>query len=212
MSTAGVLLLFLIILSGSATAQSKDRTQPTQLRLREISGVINDSNAGDTYYYRFDAGPGELKITLTVEATKKSTNTCDVSFEIFNEDALPIGSGRADAMDGDTDQKIERIDLPRRQTVLLKLRLTKNEYLSRIGVTSSGKFLLRLDGATYFGATVDDVNAAIRRGPTVADVNAAESSRRGECLPRQGTLIVKMKDGSKKIIDLSEAETVTIVP
>jgi hypothetical protein len=33
-----------------------------------------------------------------------------------------------------------------------------------------------------------------------------------DCLPKQGTLIIKMKDGSKKIIDLGEAETITVVP
>lgn len=32
-----------------------------------------------------------------------------------------------------------------------------------------------------------------------------------ECLPKQGTLIIKMKGGSKKIIDLSEAATITVV-
>jgi len=33
-----------------------------------------------------------------------------------------------------------------------------------------------------------------------------------DCLPKRGTLIIKMKNGSKKIIDLSEAETLTFVP
>ena len=30
--------------------------------------------------------------------------------------------------------------------------------------------------------------------------------------PKKGTMIIKMKDGSKKIIDLSEAEKITVVP
>lgn len=39
-----------------------------------------------------------------------------------------------------------------------------------------------------------------------------ENKKTDNCLPKRGTLIIKMKDGSKKIIDLSEAETITVVP
>ena len=47
-------------------------------------------------------------------------------------------------------------------------------------------------------------------GITPTDTRAPANNL--NCLPKQGTLIIKMKDGSKKIVDLSDAETVTVVP
>ena len=72
---------------------------------------------------------------------------------------------------------------------------------------SGGDFRLRIGGAVEFGAKTNSFNAAL------AEAEAEErENKKGNCLPKQGTLIIKMKDGSKKIVDLSEAETVTVVP
>jgi len=147
-------LMFLMIISSSAltNAQSKDRDNPTQLTAREISGVVGD-NVGETYYYSFVAGPGDLSITLTVEPVKKPFNTCAVIFELFNEDGRSIGSGYAFASNGDTRQRVERINFSRKQKVLLKIKLPVNEF-----ETSSGKYQLQLDGPVNLSNAVSATN------------------------------------------------------
>jgi hypothetical protein len=68
------------------------------------------------------------------------------------------------------------------------------------------------------GSSCATIEIVLNRASLDRPTQMPDSMRQGsktdylECLPKQGTLIVKMKDGSKKIIDLSEAETVTIVP
>ena len=65
--------LFLTITSvGSANAQSKDRDNPTRLTSNVISGLTGPSYREDKYYFTFVAGPGELTITLSVEATERA--------------------------------------------------------------------------------------------------------------------------------------------
>lgn len=142
--TTVVLLLILIASVVSANAQSKDRDNPTQLTSNLISGLINSDNLGDNYYYSFVAGPGEITITLSIEAGPKSgvfPNPNQVSFELFDENARKIASKSQIAFDGRTEQAIERIRLTRRQDILLRISITE-------GFNSGlGKYRLRLSGA-----------------------------------------------------------------
>jgi hypothetical protein len=198
-----VALLFLTILAFpvAADAQSRERLNPTKLTSKDISGVIGD-NIGDIYYYSFEAGPGELTITLTVDPVKKLFNTCSVSFEVFNEDARSIGSGFVVASNGETGQRVEHINFSRRQKVTLKIKLP--DTLSGLSGPSSGKYFLRLDGATHFG---------VSQGVSLPDVESDKQDLdTPECLPKKGILRVKMKDGSIRRIDLSEAAEITIQP
>jgi len=198
-----VMLVFLTILAlpVAAYAQSRERLNPTKLTSKDISGVIGD-NVGDIYYYSFEAGPGELTITLTVDPAKKRFNTCSVIFEVFNEDARSIGSGYLVASNGETGQTVEHINFSRRQKVTLKIKLP--DTLSGLSGPSSGKYLLHLDGATHFG---------ISSGVSLPDVESdTQNSDTPECLPKKGILRVKMKDGSIRRIDLSEAAEITIQP
>src|SRR5947207_456913 len=82
-------LLILISLIGVAIAQSKDRNRPTQLSSKEISGVIG-GNVGESYFYSFRAGPGDVTIKLSVEAGDSPSNA--VNFELRDDDNRPIMS------------------------------------------------------------------------------------------------------------------------
>src|SRR5205809_5356393 len=55
-----------------ANAQSKDYEHPSPLTSNEISGSIGGSNIGDDYYYGFTAGPGEMSLTIRLEAGRDS--------------------------------------------------------------------------------------------------------------------------------------------
>jgi hypothetical protein len=198
-------LLTLTTLVGSAHAQSKDRDNPTRLTSNEISGVIG-GNLGNDYYYTFVAGPGELTITVTVEPGRDagiSFNT--MRFDLFDEDARQLTGKSQSAGSGHTEQGVVRLQLGRRQRLLLRVSIPESNH----GM-GTGKYRLRLSGSVE-----TNTPTATGSGVNVADLKLfddANSGAKGNCLPKTGTLIVKMKDGSKRIIDLSEAATVTIVP
>ncbi len=207
LKVAGVLLMT-IALVGSANAQSKDRENPTRLTSTVISGVIGD-NLGDSYYYTFVAGPGEVTLTLTLEGNKSRISSINfMDFELFNENRRKLISRHVIAARSNA-QAVERINFSRRQRVLLLIRISDSN-------SGSAKYWLRLSGPVDVSQdmpserdTVGGIGeeTGIRVSPSKRVPEAKES-----CLPKQGTLIVKMKDGSKKIIDLSEAETITVVP
>lgn len=200
------LLLVLIISATPAYSQSRDKNNPTRLTSKEIAGVIGD-NRGESYYYTFFAGPGELTLTLKLEGGGRpqfGSNVSFISFQLFNEDDQMIGSRMVTAFNDNTEQGVERINFSRRRRVLLRINVSEHNL-------ASAKYWLRLDGSVDVSGTASTkFNLADVKDGGGSNIDAV--NEKGNCLPKQGTLIVKMKDGSKKIIDLSEAETVTIVP
>ena len=197
-----VSFLALIICVNVANAQSRDKTKPTQLTSNEVSGTIGD-NLADSYYYTFEAGPGEVTFTLTLETGRTGAMSVNqVWVELFNEEGRKIMylPGLVARMPGsskeNTMQKVERITFSRRQRVMLSIFIHDEN-------SPGGKYQLRLGGAVNANKVTSSVDSAF-----LDDFRIDYS----KCLPKKGTLIVKMKDGSKKIIDLSEAETITVVP
>jgi hypothetical protein len=189
----------LVALADVASAQSKDRDSPTRLTSNEISGLIDSESKGSVYYYTFVASPGEVAISLSVQSDPPSSaysggiNT--VSFNLYDRNAESIGSKSVSSYyGGGTAQAIARVDITRRQEVVLGISIPE-------GVLNAqrGKYKLRITGPVELGQS----------GSTIFPKEKTDSSG---CLPKQGTLIIKMKDGSKKIIDLSEADTITVVP
>jgi len=202
------LLLLLILISSPrfSNAQSKDRDYPTWLTSNEISGELTPANKKANYYYAFMAGPGELTITVTVESGP-GYYADSVNFELFDEDAKSLTSKYVSSISGRSEQAVERINVTRRQRILLRLAFDGTG-----PYRSPGKYRVR------FGGAIDASRDEETSGGTdpVSRMEAASNAQRrkesGDCLPKSGTLIIKMKDGSKKIIDLNEAETITVVP
>jgi len=89
---------------------------------------------------------------------------------------------------------------------------------------TDGRYRLEARATTMTGhfkiAELEDDDDAQSKPETVSNNSTGgvtfnlpnDKTGSSDCLPKQGTLIIKMKDGSKKIIDLSEAETITVVP
>lgn len=214
-TTVSVLLL-LIASVDSANSQSRDRGNPTRLSSTEISGVIGD-NLGDSYYYTFVAGPGEMTLTLTLEGTGWSPNRVNfmgVGFELFNEDNERIKARGVSAYRPQA-RAVERINFSRRQRVLLHIKIPRNSDSAKYWLRFSGPVNIGQDSPSRIGGVAALSNESHELGDPGGVRNTLSlpaTEAKENCLPKQGTLIVKMKDGSKKIIDLSEAETVTIVP
>jgi hypothetical protein len=168
-----------------------------------ISGLVNSDSRGNYYYYSFMAGPGEVAITLTVEPGRAPNDAVDfyeiltgVDFSLFDRNAAEIaGKSVITSQKADSKQAVARVEVTRRQLMTLSVHIQNGPYRH---TSVGGKYRIRIEGAVELGQSGSTTR------PTDTDVS--------DCLPKQGTLIIKMKDGSKKIIDLSDAETITIVP
>jgi hypothetical protein len=194
-----VCFLALVVFANVANAQSKDRDNPTRLTSNKISSPIYVDNRDEVFYYSFEAGPGEVTATLNVDPERGGTNHVVVYF-LLSETEKSLGMLNVYTW-LKAEQNVERFTLSRRQMVTMKIWITSaNDH-------SKGRYQVLLSGAVKVGQ--DD--ASSKRG-LLMPPSSKDKTSSSDCLPKQGTLIIKMKDGSKKIIDLSEAETITVVP
>lgn len=135
----GISLLFLVAVTGSAVAQSRNRDHPTRLTSDEIKGELNGSEI--EYFYSFTAGPGE--VTLTVDV-KSSDGTTGINFELLDKNAsaplLCCEFAQADST-GTTGRDVKSVKLAKGQTVVLHLTPFK------IG---KGTYRVRISGAAEF--------------------------------------------------------------
>jgi hypothetical protein len=156
--------LLVVALAGAAAAQSTDPKTPTPLTAGEITGGEIEERA--SYYFSFDAGPGEVTAALEAKM-KKNFKRGGVGVELLDAGAKSLAaalvSGGLDAGrervenellkqlgkltsaadsvgGGDTKQKTARVKVGRRQPLVLKLTVDK-------GVES---FTLRVGGAVEF--------------------------------------------------------------
>jgi hypothetical protein len=203
----------LVVFANVVNAQSKDMDNPTRLTSNEISGLIDDDSIGSPYYYSFMATRGEISIKLTVEPGKQvkygefSSNS--VSFRLFNREGQMVLNNGVSASDT-SNYYVAKTQIPQRQIMVLSVTIPSGGiYNKAVG----GKYRIRIGGAVEFRqgepTTTGDpeLDEALRQSGISND-----KTGKPECLPKSGTLVIRMKGGSKKTIDLSEAETITIVP
>ena len=186
-------LLLLIVATSAAVAQSGDRDHPTPLNSDELRGVLHGN--GGEFFYSFTAGPGEL--TLTVEV-KSREGTLAMPFELLDTNAADVllccEFAQADG-DGLTGRTVKSVTIKGRRTVIL--HLTENKY-------GAGTFFVRLSGAVAFAAGESRSTQGSRIG------YSGPGNRMG--MPANGTLRIRMRDGSTKEIDLSLVQEVSVQP
>lgn len=188
-----VVSLLLVIAGASvAVAQSGDRDHPTPVNSNELRGVL-DGNGSESFY-SFTAGPGELTITVEV---KSSEGTLAMPFELLEANAADVllccEYAQADAT-GETGRVVKTVRIRGRRNVIL--HLTENKY-------GAGTFLVRISGAVAFAGRSESAqgNRIGFNGP---------GGRMG--LPTNGTLHIRMRDGSTKEIDLSLVQEIAVHP
>jgi hypothetical protein len=185
-------LLLLIAATSVVVAQSRDRDRPTPINNNELRGVLN--GRGGESFYSFTAGPGDLTITVEVKSTD---GTLAMPFELLEAnaaDSILCCEFAQAGTTGETGRVVKTVRIKSRRTVVL--HLTEYEY-------GAGTFLVRLSGAVAF---------ADRSEP--AQGNRIGNTGRGDRMgmPTNGTLHIRMKDGSTKEIDLSLVQEVSVHP
>jgi hypothetical protein len=183
-------LLLVIAAASIAMAQSRDRDHPTPINNNELRGSL--SGRGGESFYSFTAGPGDLTITVEVKSTD---GTLAMPFELLEANAadsiLCCEFAQASAP-GETGRSVKTVRIRSRRTVIL--HLTEYEY-------GAGTFFVRLSGAVASAGRFDSPqgNRIGYNGP---------DGRMG--MPANGTLHIRMKDGSTKEIDLSLVREISV--
>jgi hypothetical protein len=203
--------LRLFVLANVANAQSKDKDNPTRLTSNEISQPIYADNRNETIYYSFEAGPGEVTITLNLKtARNKEGGKNEVQTVLFNETGKILVSIYASATkmpdpyqtEAGNKQQVASFALSRRQKVTMSILFTNAN-------TPGGNYQLLLGGAVNVSQDAPAKRERVRV-PAVLPARTDDytealysdlSSELQERLPKKGTLNLKMKDGSIKRID-----------
>ena len=191
--------------AGASMAQYSSRDNPKPLGSGDISGSLSDHNQES--FYAFTAGPGEVTITLDVQA--KRDDIGNMSFELLARDGstslLCCYGAQGDG--GGSGRDTASVKLPKRQTVIL---YTKN------GPVGGGTFHLRVTGAASFGN--DQISGGRNEGGNRSEIsnypaNYPRGNRGGGDpvdVPSTGTLRITMKDGSVRDVDLSRVRNISI--
>ncbi|MBL8186464.1 MAG: hypothetical protein JNK38_00570 [Acidobacteria bacterium] len=141
-----------------------------------------DSKSAENNYF-YSFVAGPGEVVITLDISKVNSDA-SIRYEIFDEDAKSLIYDDAVAFGSSEERKIKRFVLSRK--VLLILKISPGHIWGR---RESGRFRLRISGAV--------------------DLSSAASLA---CLPKQGILRIKMKDGSIKEIDLKQTDEITIQP
>ncbi|AFY30747.1 hypothetical protein [Calothrix sp. PCC 7507] len=119
-----------------ANAQSTDRDAPTNLTTNVISatGLHKEPK---TYFYTFIAGPGELKLTLDIDAGSTNGNGVVSTVSIQDKDGNEFSQFNAYATPGMPDRQVKKINFAQATPVVLILTLPQGataNYLSKIKI------------------------------------------------------------------------------
>jgi hypothetical protein len=199
-----LLLLAAIALSGSASAQSSKRDNPTALTSGDLRGSLNNHNGEN--FYKFTAGPGELTIVVDVEVNHRQDETQIgvLNFEFLGRDASTslLCCEFAQTDGSGTGRVTKSVRLTTRQTVILH---TTN------GPVGGGTFRVRISGANSFSGS--NLGGAYNNNNDNNNGNDRDRSNRGGDhieVPANGILHIRMKDGTSRDIDLSRVSNITV--
>jgi hypothetical protein len=143
--TLATATLFLLLASVGASAQdqpvpSTDRDNPTAVASKVIAGDGVDEKT--EYFYTFNAGPGEITITLDVKA-EKDTAVSSVDIALFDAKSRKLVSSFANPDHGSSKRAVETVKVRGTQPLLLEVTVSH-------GVDT---FKIKLDGAVKIDAT-----------------------------------------------------------
>jgi hypothetical protein len=122
-STSFTLLLMLVAFCGLAKAQSQDPANPTPITTKQVEGKA--SGAGATYYYRFQAKQGSVKVTLAGQTNNYSTQ---FEADLLNSDGKDLGDIYVNASD-QANHALKVFSFDSDQSVDIVVKLTKDDNL-----------------------------------------------------------------------------------
>jgi hypothetical protein len=191
---AGILTLFVTV---SVLSQSQNPDRPTPIISNEVTKNVtpNDTKA---YYYSFVAGPGTLTITAEIKGAERSQVVWFKLLEKNGADEIRNSSGYAQTGDGgNMTREIVNVKIDKRRTILLQV--TPEPLLE------NAQYRIRLSGSAISNDQPKTDEKIVRPKD-----NGKRESGDSVKVPAKGILVIKMKNGSTKEIDLSLVREILI--
>lgn len=165
---------------------------------------MNDHNRET--FYSFTAGPGEVTITLDVNANRDEQGLLNFDVLARNGATSIACCYFAQGNGGGTGREVANFKLAKRQVVILH---TTN------GPIGGGTFRIRLNGATSFNGVATGDGGYNNNNNNNSDNEQARGNRGGGggesvSVPASGILHIRMKNGTVQDIDLSRVRNITI--
>jgi len=228
-----LLIVFTVI--GTAAAQSSDRDNPTPLASNMIKG--NGTGKKVEYYYSFNAGPGEIVVTVDLKAKSGSTGA-DV--EIFDGDGDKVFYLYPNAA-STNERLVKKVAVTSKQQLILRLAFD----------TAAGEYAIKLAGPVELTAAAPTAEPVMSPADSAAAPSSAEEATQPAAdtpapdtstatptesspakpgkgskfdlglnlmqtvgthfgLPTSGMLHIVMKDGTTQDIDLSKVKSANV--
>ncbi len=178
----------LAVTVNSAYAQSSDRSQPTLLSSDTLSGT-GTYQQEQIHFYRFLAGPGELVVTLDVDAGSTNGNGVVPSVSLQDVDG---GTQFADldayATPGNPGHTVKRVNFSKATPVIMLVNLPG-------GTTGNYTYRMKLNGA--FRPIADQTSS---QGTAPVQIRAGEKA----------VVRFQLSNGVVQEIDLSKVQGITV--
>ena len=156
--------LMLLVYSGAARAQdagaSTDQDNPTPLNGHIIRG--NGVDEKTDYFYTFAAGPGEVKVKISVKS-QKSAAVSSVDVDLLDDNSKRIVYGFANPSLGDSKQETLTARVSREQAVVLKVTVSPG--VDSYSITVSGAVRVQSEDAASLRHATNRVIAFAQAEP-----------------------------------------------
>jgi hypothetical protein len=191
---AVILILFVTV---SVFSQSQDPDRPTPIISNEVTKNVSPSDTNQ-YFYSFVAGPGTLTITAEIKGAERSQVVWFKLLEKNGADEIGNSSGYVQTGDGgNMTREIVNVKIDKRRTILLQVTPQP--------LSEKAQYRFRLSGS----AISDDQSKTDEKTVRPKDDDKRESGKSMK-IPLRGILVIKMKNGSTKEIDLSLVREILI--
>ena len=212
--------LSMVALAASAFGQSKDQSNPTALNSTEYVG--RPPTKETNYFFNFSGGPGEVSVTLEIKAKQYSTFA---RLEILDGELNTLATHNMNAATTSGAQQVmKKINLDEKQTILVKVTLDGN--LANYKITLGGAVETAASTPTDAPPADNGSGPTSSTESTATEAGPAPSASTGSKLfnidfgkfklgqfinmPKTGTLVIQMKDGTTQEIDLAGVKSVTL--
>lgn len=182
---------------GSGSAQSGDADNPTALASSELKGSLGDEDKEE--YYSFTAGPGKVTVTVDIKATE-GVASMTLNFSTAKSADLlvmPVASHKGNK------REVASFNLNRQQIIVMKLASTGSY---------NGSYAIRLGGAIELKSDTVAGQPPSASPPVASSPQNSTGVFSESCLPKSGTLIFSMPDGTTKEINLYGVQKVIHKP
>ena len=217
-----LLLILFLSITGAVGAQSTIQSNPSAFTTNEFSGTGPSKET--IYYFSFTGGAGEVTITLDIKAKQYSTFA---RLEVLDAELNTLATNNMNAATTTGNaQSLKKITLGEKQTVLLKITLDGNlaEYKITLGgAVETGNPATEAASTNNSETNTSSENTTITKNPNPTPTATSGSKifnlefgkfKIGNFinLPKSGTLVIEMKDGTTQEINLSEVKSMTVKP